>query len=118
MGTFSIKIEIGDIQGDRFDEIEALVDTGATTTMAPRSFIDALGIVPTKRQTFEYANGEQVELDMGEIRVRIDGKETPTWIIFGEEGSIPLLGAHALEGLLLSVDPYGQRLIPVRGLLA
>ena len=26
-------------------------------------------------------------------------------------------GAYTLEGVLLGVDPYGQKLIPVRGLL-
>jgi hypothetical protein len=29
----------------------------------------------------------------------------------------PLLGAYALEGLRLTVDPVGRRLVPVPGLL-
>jgi len=124
MGTFGIKIEIGDLHGHRFEELDALVDTGATTTMAPRSILESLDITPTKSQVFEYANGEHVELDMAPVTVVVDGMPTPTWVIFGEEGSIPLLGAHALEGLLLGVDPYGQGFVPiippvhVHGLLA
>ena len=117
MGTFSVSIEIGDIEGQRFEEMEALVDTGATATVLPTSLLEQLGITPTKRRTFEYANGVQAELDMAPVMVRIEGDETPTWVIFGEEGTDPILGAHALEGLLLGVDPYGQRLIPIRGLL-
>lgn len=117
VGTFSVMIEIGDLQGQRFEAIEALVDTGATATMVAASVLEEIGIKPTKRQIFEYANGTRTELDMAPIMVRIDGDETPTWVIFGEEGSSPILGAHALEGLLLGVDPYSQRLIPVRGLL-
>ncbi len=117
MGTFSVMIEIGDLQCQRFEAIEALVDTGATATMVAASVLEEIGIKPTKRQIFEYANGTRTELDMAPIMVRIDGDETPTWVIFGEEGSSPILGAHALEGLLLGVDPYSQRLIPVRGLL-
>ncbi len=117
MGTFSVTIEVGDLHGQRFQEMEALVDTGATATMVAASVLEELGITPTKRQIFEYANGVQTELDMAPVMVRIDGEETPTWVIFGEEGTSPILGAHALEGLLLGVDPYGQRLIPVLGLL-
>ena len=54
---------------------------------------------------------------MAPVMVRIDGDETPIWVIFGEEGTSPILGAHAMEGLLLGVDPFAQRLIPVHGLL-
>ena len=117
MGAFSVTIEIGEQQGQRFEEMEALVDTGATATMVAASVLERLGITPTKRQIFEYANGVQTELDMAPIVVRIQGDETPTWVIFGEEGASPILGAHALEGLFLGVDPFGQRLIPVHGLL-
>ena len=83
----------------------------------PSSILRRLGIVPTRRETFEYASGQQVELDMAEARARVDGRETITWVIFGEEGTSALLGAYTLEGVLLGVDPYGQRLIPVRGLV-
>ena len=117
MGTLSVTIEIGDLHGQRFEEMEALVDTGATATMVAASVLEEIGITPTKRQVFEYANGTQTELEMAPVMVRVEGDETPTWVIFDEEGTSPILGAHALEGLLLGVDPYGQRLIPVRGLL-
>ena len=115
MGTFSVTIEIGDQQGQRFEQIETLVDTGAVTTMVPGSLLRRLGVVPSKSQLFEYAGGEQVELNMGIATVRVDGNETPTWVIFGDEGIGALLGSYTLEGLLLGVDLYAQRLIPVRG---
>ncbi len=117
VGTFSVTIEVGDIDGRRFEEVEALVDTGATTTVLPASTLRRLGVAPTRRGAFEYAGGEQVDLDMAEAKVRVEGVETTSWVIFGEEGVTPLLGAYTLEGALLGVDPYSQRLIPVRGLL-
>ena len=117
MGTFVVQIEIGDLRGEKFEDVEALVDTGATTTAIPGSTLRQLGIVPTKRETFEYAGGQQVELDMAEAKARVAGRETTTWVIFGEEGTTALLGAYTLEGVLLGVDPYGQKLIPVRGLV-
>ena len=117
MGTFSVKIEIGGVDGESLEEVEALVDTGATTTVIPGSVLRRLGISPTRSETFEYAGGERVDLDMAEARARVAGRETTTWVIFGEEGSSALLGADTLEGVFLGVDPYGQKLIPVHGLL-
>ena len=73
--------------------------------------------MPSTRQTFEYANGEQVDLDMAEARIRVEGRETTSWVIFGNEDGGALLGAYTLEGVFLAVDPYNQRLTPVRGLL-
>ena len=99
------------------EAVEALVDTGATTTVVPGSVLRRLGISPTRRETFEYAGGERVELDMAEARARVAGRETTTWVIFGKEGSAALLGAYTLKGVFLGVDPYGQKLIPVQGLL-
>jgi len=56
-------------------------------------------------------------MDMGETKVRVEGMETTTWVLFGDEGTTPLLGAMTLEGLLLGVDPFNERLVPVEGLL-
>ena len=117
MGTFSVKIEIGDPEGLRFEEVEALVDTGATTTVVEATVLRRMGVAPIRRETFEYADGRRVELDMAETKVRVEGKETTTWVIFGSEDCGALLGSYTLEGVLLGVDPYGERLIPVRGIL-
>lgn len=35
MGTFSVLIEVGNPGGNRFEGLEALVDTGATYTVVP-----------------------------------------------------------------------------------
>ena len=37
-------------------------------------------------------------------------------VVFGNESLVPLLGAYALEGLRLAVDPINKRLIPIQGL--
>ena len=117
MGTFNVTIQIGNLNGEHFEDVEVMVDTGAITTVIPRGTLDGLGINPTKRETFEYAGGERVQLDMAEARAVVDGRETTTWVIFGEDGMSALLGAYTLEGVLLAVDPYNQRLIPVVGSL-
>ena len=117
MGAFTVTIEVGDAQGQRFEQVDALVDTGATLTTVPASLLASLGVTSSRRGKFRLANGQSVEMGMGETRVRVDGLETSTWILFGEEGAPILLGALTLEELLLGVDPFNRRLIPVEGLL-
>lgn len=115
MGTFNITIQIANLNGAHFQNVETLVDAGATTTVIPRSILAGLGIVPSQQQTFEYAGGERVQLDLAQARARVDGRETTTWVIFGTEGKSALLGAYTLGGVFLGVNPYNEQLIPVVG---
>lgn len=117
MGTFSVTIEVGDPTGTRFQDVEALVDTDATTTVIPSSVLAEIGIVATRQEEFQYADGRRVLMDMAETKVKVQGKDTTTWVIFGEEDGGALLGSYTLEGVLLGVDPYNQRLIAVSGIL-
>ena len=48
--------------------------------------------------------------------IRLQGKEYPTPITFGEAGEQSLLGAMALEDAMLAVDPHSKRLMPVHAL--
>ena len=117
MGTFNLIIQIGNLNGEHFEDVDVMVDTGATTTVIPRTILEGLGIQPSIRRTFEYAGGERVQLDMAQASAQVEGIETITWVIFGEDGMSPLLGAYTLEGVFLAVDPYNERLIPVDGSL-
>ena len=117
MGTFRVAIEIGDPQGQHFERVEALVDTGASYTVAPASLLRRLGVTPHDWVPFILADGRQIERDLGRTWVRIDGKAEITLVVFGEEGVEPLLGAYILEGLRLGIDPYNRRLVPKPGLL-
>ncbi|MDO8615512.1 MAG: hypothetical protein Q7T33_07205 [Dehalococcoidia bacterium] len=116
MGTFETTIEIGDPQGERYEALEALVDTGSTYTWAPRGLLERLGVESVGPWEFETADGRVIERDVGRTWVRIDGRSEITLVVFGEEGSRPLLGAYTLEGLRLAADPVRRRLVPVRGL--
>ena len=117
MGLFNITIQIANRNGDHFEDVEVMADTGAITTVIPRSILAGLGITPSRRETFQYAGGEQVQLDMAEARARVSEQETVTWVIFGEDGMSPLLGAYTLAGVFLAIAPYNQQLIPVVGTL-
>ena len=115
MGVFRVPIEIGDLQASRFETVEALVDTGASYTMIPRSLLARLGISPGWQRTFALADGRERLFDMAESRARLGGMTVTTIVIFGEESVAPLLGAYTLEGFGLAVDPSGGRLVELVG---
>lgn len=117
MGTFSHPVEVSGMGGQRFETLEALVDTGSTYTVIPASLLRGLGIASQERIEFELADGRIIERDIGEARIRVDGRSATTLVVFGDEGVTPLLGAYTLEGVRLAVDPVGMRLVPTRALL-
>jgi len=117
MGTFTVSLQVADLTGRRFTQVEALVDTGASDTMLPENLLVELGLRPVEQLDFQLADDRIVKYGVGEARVRLDGRERTIPVVFGPIGVMPLLGSTALEIFHLGVDPVRQRLIPVRGLL-
>ena len=117
MGTFTVEIGIGDSERERWTQVEALVDTGASITAAPASLLRELGVAPSTRQAFRFAQGEVREMDVGQTWVRVEEKEVVTLVLFNDEGTPPLLGALTLEAAFKGVDPVAQKLVPVEGLM-
>lgn len=105
MGAFRVPIEIANVQGQRFEAVEALVDTAATYTMVPRAVLQGLGVVPEERWPFTLADGRTVEYDVAQIQIRLDGRRRYTVVVFGDDGAQCLLGVVTLEELRLGVDP-------------
>ena len=110
---FNVALEVGNADGTRFESVQALVDTGATFTIVPAEILLSLGVARDKRGAFELADGSLRSFDIGETRVRVNGGETNSPVVFGEDGMSPILGAVTLEILGLAVDPARKRLIEV-----
>ena len=117
MGLFSWPFEAGNLNGDSFEWVEGLVDTGATYSSLPASTLLRLGVEPTETVEFELADGSIIERQLGDGRARVEGREVITAFIFGDETDSALLGSYTLERVRLAVDSYGRRLIAVRGSL-
>ena len=117
MGLFSWPFEIGNLNGDTFEWVEGLVDTGATYSSLPASTLRRLGVEPTEMVEFELADGSVIQRALGDERARVEGREVITAVIFGDESDSALLGSYTLERVRLAVDSYGRRLIPVRASL-
>ena len=117
MGTFNWTIEIASLTGEVSTSVSALVDTGSSYSVFPANLLRDLGVSPDSRSMFEFGDGRQIEMDVGQIWVTINGRRAVTKVVFGEDELTYLLGSHALEGVLLGVDPSAKRLIPVNGLI-
>ena len=87
-----------------------LVDTGAMDTMAPASDLKEIGIQPLGKDIYELANGELVEYEYGNAELRFMNEIVPIRIVFGPDGSEPILGVIALEAAGFIVDPKNQML--------
>ena len=115
MATFLVEIQIGNPSAQRWITLEALVDTGASTTSVPGSLLRELGVTPLTQNNFRFAQGEVRAMDIGQTWIRVENAQFITQVIFNEEGTTPLLGALALEGAYMAVDPGKPKTNPRRG---
>lgn len=111
MDCFTHSIEIAKTKADKFERIDALVDTRELYTTLPASTLRRLGIAPTDTREFQLADGSIIDIDIAEVRIKIDGRQAGTIVVFGEEDEAPLLGSYSLEGLRLCVDAANKRLM-------
>ena len=117
MGTFHARIELAAGPDGPFEALEALVDSGATYTLVPRTVLTRLGVAPTERRTFVIADGSRIEREIADAAIRIDGRTRPSVVVFGDDAAEPLLGAVTLEEFGLGIDPVRRQLVPMPGYL-
>ena len=112
LGTITVTLQVGDHQGDWFEELDIIVDTGSTYTALPRAILERLGVPVQRSLPSETADGRMVPVDVGETTVRLEGLQFHTPVIFAEPNEPSLLGVVTLEEAALAVDPVAGRLIP------
>jgi len=120
MGTFytGCRIENVSERSKRAAILKLLVDTGSEYTWIPREVLEELGVIPQRKQGFIVADGRRIDRDVGYALVRVAGSEAPDLVVFAEAGDMNLLGAHALEGLNLKIDPVRKALVPAGPVIA
>lgn len=117
MSIFRHAIGVGDPQGQRFETLEALVDTGSTLTTAPAEVLERLGVQRERQVRLRLADDRVIERGVGETYVRLNGQTLRTLVLFSDAGEPTLLGVYTLEAALLAVDPLGQKLIATDALM-
>ena len=92
--------------------VRRLVDTGAESTWINATALEAIGIGRRKKDLrFQLANGQIIARSVGYAVLMVDKSETVDEAVFAETVDLQLLGARALEGLNLQVDPRRKRLV-------
>ena len=115
MGEFTWPIGVRSADRERLETVDALVDTGASYSMFPRSMLERLGIERRFVLPFEQADGSLIERDVGQAVLVINDSESSMRVIFGEDDGETLLGANALQEFLLLIDPVGEQLVTRTG---
>ena len=120
MGTFSVEIQIraAGTAANSSVPVKCLVDTGAAFSQFPAGLLSSLGVKPDRKVPTVLADGTQGESPAGWAEVFYQDRRAFTLVLFGSETGLALLGAHALEGLWLAVDPVRKVLEPTRFPLA
>jgi clan AA aspartic protease len=111
--TNAMDLELNDLgrlpaEAMRSVELEALVDTGATTLALPQEVADALGLIEKRKRRVRLANGSIVELPVVFVAYEILGRQTVGEAFILPAGSTALIGQIPLEALDLIVDPMAQ----------
>ena len=109
MGAFEVTVGVGRIDASELTPVIALVDTGASHSMMPESFLRGLGVRPSESFLYSVADGRQVELGYGMARLGFEGREFPCPITFSPDEQY-LFGATSLQTFNLKVDPVEERL--------
>jgi len=111
MGMFEIRVRVANPEDHVFYGKFMLVDTGATHSALPASFLEEeLGLVPDYEREYELANDELKLYPVGEARFRIGNKEGTARVIFGTE-NMHILGATTLQALELIPDTTNHQLV-------
>ena len=117
MSVFSAKLVVWNpSEPSRSEEIEVLVDTGASYSWVSRSRLAGLGVRPTRRMVFRTIEGRTIERELAPVFVRVDGYTGGDTVVLAEPGDNEVLGAHTLESLGLTADPVKKALVPTVGL--
>ena len=96
-----------------------MVDTGAESTWINATVLEGIGIERRKKDLqFQFANGQIITRSVGYAVLTVDRSETVDEVVFAETGDLQLLGARALEGLILQVDARRKRLVAAGPILS
>ena len=87
-----------------------LVDTEATDSLVPGPHLDAIGLEPKGKRTYELADGNEISMDVTTAQIEFMGDIVGGTILYGAPDTEPLLGVTALESVGIEVDPLNQRL--------
>ena len=113
MGQFKVALTLHSRNAGPAQNVDALVDTGAGYSVAPRTMLESLGCRPVRTQRVVLADGRTEEWSLTHVDVECQGRQATTPVLMAPPGGPVLLGATTLEELGFGIDPLNRRLITV-----
>lgn len=113
MGDTIVKIRVYNLKNLMSQEVEVLVDTGATYTLLPEGILESLHIERVDKVPLRLADGRVVERDLGNALIEVEGRKRANPVIFGEVGDGIVMGLVTLESCGLTVDTVNRKLVPL-----
>jgi predicted aspartyl protease len=113
MSTFTVDIEIGDPQGERWEKLSATVGTTQALAWAPREVLERLGVQPEKRISLRHLDGRLIKRDVAQTQVRIGQKTQIVTVVFGEKRDSALVGSETLQEMSLRADIDKGKITPI-----
>jgi len=103
------------IKGEKSEEeLEILVDTGASYTVLPSELMEEVGAIKTPYTLdLELGDGRTIEASVYTVSIKVGDREGPA-IIAAFKDARRVLGVQTLEALGLKVDPSTGKLEPTR----
>src|SRR2546428_10493467 len=90
MGTFRYGMEVGRSDTGPFEQVEAVVDTGATFSQFPRSLLARLGVSPVEQREFTLADSRRIVRDIASALSALKARLGPQCAASAEAGGRPL----------------------------
>jgi predicted aspartyl protease len=102
-----IPVEVSNVQDPnrKTGKIEVVVDTGSTYCWIPKDELKKIGILEHGMRTFKTITGERVDRPFGYAWFAYNGASGGSEVVFAERSDRVVLGALAMEGMGLKVDP-------------
>ena len=117
MESFTVPMEIANLNRDEFIALDARADDGPGYMQVPASLLARLRIEPTAVRQGQHPEGRLVEYPFAQVFIRLAGAEGYVPAIFTPEDVIPSLGHVTLQICGLGVDREKRRLVSVPGRL-
>jgi len=112
-GNPVIRIQVANLQGTEFEELELPVDPNALFTILPRDLLGRLKVPVTMTRTRYGPEGWPVPVQVGGIRIRIGNTEGYTGVVFGDEDQPARVGDLTLKEFFLQLNPETGELEPL-----
>ena len=117
MSAFPCRVTVSSPDWHDQRDIRATVNIDVAFSMLPGRLLRDLGLTPDRQAPVTLPDGRRDLMDIGDVRLTVEGSSGVTPVVFGPDDAEPLLGRVALSTLNLKADPTTERVFPTHGWL-